>query len=1152
MKFLFCIFFIVQLIFGFTGTSAQEKNETSSPFVESTYNKFYTIGDHSIDSSISVQIFVDNEKIRFEFEQIFPSPNTIIQNNSHYTRDGNFISINKDPTFFQVFLRFKSQKGYYQFAINQYNTQFDQYNRSASFQSIKDDFNWFSSVSIIDKHHWKCEIEIPWESLFQRANIKPGTNFSKSRKKTRMGKQRRTKSFIPFQDEKPTSIREQVYFNISSVIIEDSISIPISLAPLTENLHEMGNFLPLIMPWNFNIKPYSGNLTPRYLQILEQLIQYDGKIADRRRSLRDLRIAIQQDISLDGFYQIFEKYKTDDIPPDVLKLVLRNPKSFIPNFQTNEYVTFLKKLSESTKAPKQKIAIIDIMNRWKSKNISETRTKLSQQKSTNSEIMPLYYLGLITKEFSTETNILKFGTLVFPTESPEKIDAIIEQNGYGRVLVHNKEISCKTVDGQKVIIPGTHLLLFPAVGKFLADTMSLFSRNDTLFQFSKKIKISPFQTLPVTGFHEESGGKTWYQLTSTLIGQYGETWTAWVQADNFVLDTSFVYVDAVSEPFHTNGSPWDFLKNPEQLAQLYQLSIEGRDIHNPDLIRMAFQYKTKLIQFKNYKQAEEILLQFIQDDTDLPRQERDEFSTANFPAAISSRFSLIELYGKYLKDFDKLENIVIQLVKEFPGYKISGFEWNSFVDYSSVSRVIKYLKKNNHYFEFLNKLLDVSTFNFTRTYIQLLKGDYYLDRSDYLNALNEYKKIIVESPTETKHFFKTGVNHHSEAMGRFIWTNLVMGNQSEQIHKELFSLIPDHSDSAKYEIGFQKMIATYGPRNPVIYTPAEKNNNRNLRFQFGNFHSKIPGGITINWQNVFRNSTVIDTTLPLKSLPIESSKTLMTFVPGQKVITFFPGQIPTEFKGWNKVKVSDKDQYGWIKTDKIIKIQTPKISTGFLYRFSRGSEPKNVAFIQDGQIIHKTEMIPPPKNIRGDRSTYYFLTPDDTVKKNPNILSLHYNNEEELALFDTLNHQKKIGVLPNDFFTLLKQKFSNKESKILKVEKLYKNVKSKIDKTALKINPDSKIKHVLQVYQGDFDGDGKNNWIIEVRDGETFEEYLIFSLHGDLKILQDSKILQSFGLNSIHHFMVQSSNRRGQKCFNVYASYPNTIKRVYSDNCVNN
>jgi len=63
MKFLFCIFFIVQLIFGFTGTSAQEKNETSSPFVESTYNKFYTIGDHSIDSSISVQIFVDNEKI---------------------------------------------------------------------------------------------------------------------------------------------------------------------------------------------------------------------------------------------------------------------------------------------------------------------------------------------------------------------------------------------------------------------------------------------------------------------------------------------------------------------------------------------------------------------------------------------------------------------------------------------------------------------------------------------------------------------------------------------------------------------------------------------------------------------------------------------------------------------------------------------------------------------------------------------------------------------------------------------------------------------------------------------------------------------------------------------------------------------------------
>ena len=91
--------------------------------------------------------------------------------------------------------------------------------------------------------------------------------------------------------------------------------------------------------------------------------------------------------------------------------------------------------------------------------------------------------------------------------------------------------------------------------------------------------------------------------------------------------------------------------------------------------------------------------------------------------------------------------------------------------------------------------------------------------------------------------------------------------------------------------------------------------------------------------------------------------------------------------------------------------------------------------------------------------------------------------------------------------------------------KLYKNVKSKIDKTALKINPDSKIKHVLQVYQGDFDGDGKNNWIIEVRDGETFEEYLIFSLHGDLKILQDSKILQSFGLNSIHHFMVQKIGR---------------------------
>lgn len=1117
------------------------------------YNQFYTIGDHDKDISLMVSFHVDSEKLRVEFEQTLPASDPLHPLHKHYTRDSD-LTLRKEgdlsqDVYFQVFLRFGNQKGYYQFIVNQENTQFDLFNRSVTKHDVRMDFDWFSAVTVLDSLHWKGEVEIPWQSLYQDnwegLLIRSLSELQKRKKMKKRRYSRMNRYIPPFKQEKPSSIMQSLHINVCATYLKEGQQQSISIAPLSESVHEPGNFLLLRLPKPVKIEPYSGKLIPIHEQILEQLIRYDGEeFVDRKRSVRDLMRRISQEFDLEKNRDLFNKYQIERIPLDVLKMMLNRIGNAFSEEQNDKFVGWLKELSEKTEEPRRKVIIIDLMNSVKSRQIAAARRKHQQQIYSDGKEIPLYYLGLITKETQTPMNVLKFGTIVFPLDSAGVIYTRLGESSWSKTFPSGEEIKCKTMDGQIIQIPSSNLIVLPAKGKSLSDSLTLYSLVDNQFEISRKVKLSQQQTLLVTSYTTDSGGKDWYQVTSRLIGEYyGKLESAWVPKEDFTLDTNYIYVGALSEWSHKEGTPWDFLEDAKQLDSTYKLAIQGRNIHDADLIGMTFRYTEKLIRLEDYKRVEQILMPIIHDDIELLRTERDEYYSSSYPASIHSRYKLIELYGKHTKEFEKLKEIAISTVREYQGLPISGFEWNSFAGHSAISRAIRYLKKDDGYYQFLTKLSEVSTYDFTSAYLELLMGDYYLGKGDYKAALEKYMQIIQHFPAESNVFFKTEVNYHSQAIARFIWVKLIDDVPITQIHDDLFSILPETLDKEKYEIGFRKMMATYLPVNPIVLSRKEIREDDKRQFTFGGFGSKIPGAVWVNWLSAFRDATLIDTITSLRELPVDDAKDIMTLYPGQKVISLFSEHWSSYFSGWVKVKLMGEETYGWIRDDSIRKIRVPRISSGFLYRFPRGHEPQYVSFVKGGQIVHETEMIAPPRNVHGDQSPLFFLIPESLMEREPMILSLHYNEEEQLSLFESYDYTDMTSTLPDDFFNTLKAEFPKKVRDTQKVEELYQKLSKDYERA------ERSVESYLHVYSDDFDGDGSIDWIIELKDGVTLEKYLLFFLRDRLDIFEDSHIVQAFRLNSIIHFEAQWTNY-GKICINVYACYPSIVSRVYSDNCV--
>ncbi len=459
--------------------------------------------------------------------------------------------------------------------------------------------------------------------------------------------------------------------------------------------------------------------------------------------------------------------------------------------------------------------------------------------------------GIVVDEFVSNGKIIPLGEMLIVEYPVNNLNSNVNS-----ALSKIEDVHIWDFKGNELTTSRLNFVVFDILDPFLKDSLSQWINLDTPLNKNENFRLR----------------------LSTISVQFDSLLTKSIRSNNI---------------YHEK-SPWEFLKNLVKLTNYYDL-LNANYTKQDDLKELFDHwYAGMLIQQELYRDAEQILVKLKE--------------TISVNLLVEVQRKLILIYSKHLQDFEKLKTLLIDIMKTYPGLPVSGFEWNSFMDYKAVGNALYSLSDQSMatQLKFVEDIEDHAEFNFTAALLQQFKGDLHLKYNDFKTAIHHYQKLLTDFESEGNTFFKSYINIFQQSCSRLIVIRLMLGEPTLDIYNDLINLKDDEEYKMEIIYAIERVQQNYIVlENQKIDLPSIQHLDRG-KYTMDYYLPSWFGwrGLTISRMEWLTEETA------LYSLPYEKSKIIQTETTGTKVKLLTDQIRHGLIEGWQKIEIIETGKKG--------------------------------------------------------------------------------------------------------------------------------------------------------------------------------------------------------------------------------------------------
>ncbi|MCP4219105.1 MAG: PQQ-binding-like beta-propeller repeat protein [bacterium] len=386
---------------------------------------------------------------------------------------------------------------------------------------------------------------------------------------------------------------------------------------------------------------------------------------------------------------------------------------------------------------------------------------------------------------------------------------------------------------------------------------------------------------------------------------------------------------------------------------------------------------------------------------------RKKFPGINSGIGNSAGAALIQMatiYAEHMKDPRKAIETLLQVIRQYPGSEIGGFEWNSTLDIRALGEIVDIGKKHSMDSKYMlmqfQKVSRISGFNVVRVLAAIENAKLLRKEKRYREAIAVLEKAIAKDPSSPMRFWGGGQDFSSKALllqGTILIEDLKAPAQALKLYKK---------SREKYKndyIAKRALFLTAEALDRATGTPGEVINAYTLS---GDHKAKQRIQAIRSFKS--KKGFLIAPTgkrIPLLEIAVPDAAVIKHLDGGDSVLTLYTGEHRDRM--WYKVKTAD-GAIGWLEEKRVSfpALRQVSVSAGNSSWRIFGADRARTRAVK-GRPVESPALIASFHNFAGHEILYWDANKDSI----PDVVTTGYIDKPAHISQNSMYHHKAAVVL---------------------------------------------------------------------------------------------------------------------------------------------